>query len=162
MIISIIAAMDRNRVIGQGNRLPWKLPADMKHFRQMTLGKPVLMGRKTFESIGKPLAKRTNIIVTHNRNYQADGCIVTHSIDEALVAAKDRAEVMIIGGASIYKLFLPCADRLYLTQVHESFVGDAYFPTFDWADWQEAKRIDRQSDEKNPYPHSFLFMHRRS
>ena len=162
MIISIIAAMDKNRLIGQGNRLPWKLPADMKHFRRLTLGKPVLMGRKTFESIGKPLAKRTNIIVTHNRNYQADGCIVTHSIDEALVAVKNHEELMIIGGASIYKLFLPRADRLYLTQIHESFVGDVYFPTFDWVDWQKVKCIDHQADEKNPYSYSFLFMHRRS
>ena len=162
MVISIIAAMDKNRLIGQGNRLPWKLPADMKHFRRLTLGKPVLMGRKTFESIGKPLAKRTNIIVTHNRNYQADGCIVTHSIDEALVAVKNQEELMVIGVASIYKLFLSRADRLYLTQIHESFVGDVYFPTFDWVDWQEVKCIDHQADEKNPYPHSFLFMHRRS
>ncbi|MFB3042324.1 MAG: dihydrofolate reductase [Candidatus Poribacteria bacterium] len=162
MIISIIAAMDKNRLIGQGNRLPWKLPADMKHFRRLTLGKPVLMGRKTFESIGKPLAKRTNIVVTHNRNYQADGCIVTHSIDEALVAVKNHEELMIIGGASIYKLFLPRADQLYLTQIHESFVGDVYFPTFDWVDWQKVKCIDHQADEVNPYPHSFLFMHRRS
>ena len=162
MIISIIVAMDKNRLIGQGNRLPWKLPADMKHFRRLTLGKPVLMGRKTFESIGKPLAKRTNIIVTHNRNYQADGCIVTHSIDEALVVARDHEEVMVIGGASIYKLFLPRADRLYLTQIHESFVGDVYFPAFDRVDWQEVKCIDHQADEKNPYPYSFLFIHRRS
>ena len=162
MIISIIAGMDKNRLIGQGNRLPWRLPADMKHFRQHTLGKPVLMGRRTFESIGKPLPKRTNIILTRDHNYRADGCIVTHSIEEALKAASGCEEIMIIGGASIYELFLQRADRLYLTYVHACFEGDVYFPAFDIADWQEVKRVDCQPDEKNPHPYSFIFLHRRS
>ena len=162
MIISIIAGMDKNRLIGQGNRLPWRLPADMKHFRRYTLGKPVLMGRKTFESIGKPLPKRTNIILTRDLDYQADGCIVRHSIEEALKTASGCEEIMIIGGASIYELFLPCADRLYLTYIHDCFEGDVYFPVFDMADWQEVKRVDCQPDEKNPHPYSFLFLHRRS
>ncbi len=162
MIISIIAGMDKNRLIGQDNRLPWKLPADMKHFRRMTLGKPVLMGRKTFESIGKFLPKRTNIILTHDREYHAEGCVVTHCIEEALVAAKNHEEIMIIGGASIYALFLPRADRLYLTLIHHCFEGKVYFPAFNLADWQEVKRIDCQADEKNPYSYSFLFLHRRS
>ena len=162
MIISIIAGMDKNRLIGQGNRLPWRLPADMKHFRRHTLDKPVLMGRKTFESIGKALPKRTNIILTRDRGYCAEGCIVTHSIEEALAKTSGCGEVMIIGGASIYELFLPRADRLYLTYIHECFEGDIYFPAFNLADWQEVKRIDRQPDEKNPHPYSFLFLHRRS
>jgi dihydrofolate reductase len=162
MIISIIAGMDKNRLIGQGNRLPWRLPADMKHFRRHTLGKPVLMGRKTFESIGKPLPKRTNIILTHDRDYQAEGCVVTHSIEEALDATSDCEEIMIIGGASIYKLFLPRTERLYLTYIHDCFEGDIYFPAFNLTDWQEVKRVDCQPDEKNPHPYSFLFLHRRS
>ena len=162
MIISIIAGMDKNRLIGQGNRLPWRLPADMKHFRRHTLGKPVLMGRKTFESIGKPLPQRTNIILTHDLNYRAEGCIITHSIEEALDAATGSEETMIIGGASIYELFFPFTNRLYLTYVHDCFEGDVYFPAFDLADWQEVKRVDRQPDKKNPHPYSFLFLHRRS
>lgn len=162
MIISIIAGMDKNRLIGQGNRLPWRLPADMKHFRRHTLGKPVLMGRKTFESIGKPLPKRTNIILTQDRDYRAEDCIITHSIEEALSTASGCEEIMIIGGASIYKLFLPRANRLYLTCIHDCFEGDIYFPAFDPADWQEVKRIDRRPDTKNPHPYSFLFLHRRS
>ena len=162
MIISIIAGMDKNRLIGQGDRLPWRLPADMKHFRRYTLGKPVLMGRKTFESIGKPLPKRTNIILTHDRDYQATGCVVTHSIAEALDTAAGCEEVMIIGGASIYELFLPRADRLYLTYIQGCFEGDVYFPTFDLSDWQEVKRVDCQPNEKNPHPYSFIFLHRRS
>ena len=153
MITSIIAGMDRNRLIGQGNRLPWRLPADMKHFRRHTLGKPVLMGRKTFESIGKPLPKRTNIILTSDRNYQADGCIVTYSVEEALGTASGCEEIMVIGGALIYELFLPRADRLYLTYIHRCFEGDVYFPAFDLADWQEVKRIDCQPDKKNPHPY---------
>ncbi len=162
MIISIIAGMDKNCLIGQGNRLPWRLPADMKHFRRHTLGKPVLMGRKTFESIGKPLPKRTNIILTRDLDYRADGCVVTHSIKEALDKANGCEEIMIIGGASIYELLLPQSDRLYLTYIHDCFEGDVYFPAFDMADWQEVKRVDYQPDKKNPHPYSFIFLHRRS
>ena len=162
MIISIIAGMDKNRLIGQGNRLPWRLPADMKHFRRHTLGKTVLMGRKTFESIGKPLPKRTNIVLTNDHDYQAKGCLVAHSIEEALGTVSGCEEIMIIGGTSIYELFLPRADRLYLTYIHDCFEGDVYFPPFDIADWHEVKRVDCQSDEKNPHPYSFIFLHRRS
>lgn len=162
MIISIIAGMDKNRLIGQCNRLPWQLPADLRHFRRHTLGKPVLMGRKTFQSIGKPLSGRTNIILTHDRDYRVEGCIVSHSIKEALEAFKDCEELMIIGGASIYKLFLPRANRLYLTCIHDCFEGDVYFPAFDLANWQAVKRVDCPPDGKNPYPYSFLFLHRRS
>ena len=162
MIISIIAGMDKNHLIGQDNRLPWRLPADMKHFRRHTLGKPVVMGRKTFESIGKPLPQRTNIILTRDRGYQVEGCTITHSTEEVLDTASSSEEIMIIGGASIYQLFLPCANRLYLTRIHDCFEGEVYFPAFDLADWQEIKRVDCQPDEKNPHPYSFLFLHRRS
>ena len=160
MIISLITAMDRNRLIGAGNRLPWRLPADMKHFRKLTLGKPVVMGRRTFESIGKPLAKRTNIILTRDPHFRADGCIVTHSVDEVLRRANGCEEVMIIGGCSVYEQFLDCAKRLYLTQIHECFEGDVHFPEFELNDWREVKRIKREPDSDNPHAFDFVFLHR--
>ena len=162
MKISMIAAMTDERVIGIENRLPWKLPNDMKWFRQHTLGKPIIMGRKTFESFGsKPLPDRTNIIITRDESYQAKDSVVVHSIEEALQAAGDVGEVMIIGGASFYEQMLPRADRLYLTFVHKKIVGDAWFPEIDFSQWQEVERIDNEVDEKNPYTHSFVILDRK-
>ena len=160
MIISLIAAMDQNRLIGRGNRLPWRLPADMKHFRELTLGKPVVMGRRTFESIGKPLAKRTNIILTRDPHFRASGCIVTHGVDQAVSEADDCEEVMIIGGYAIYELFLDCAECFYLTQIHECFEGDVHFPEFKLSDWREIKRIKHQPDGDNPHAYDFVCLHR--
>ena len=162
MKISMIAAMADDRVIGINNSLPWKLPNDMKWFRQQTMGKPIVMGRKTFESFGaKPLPGRSNIIITRDKNYQAADCIVVHSIDEAIDAAGDVAEIMIIGGASFYEQMLPRADRLYLTFVHTKVNGDAWFPDWDKNDWQEVERIDHEADEKNPHAHSFVILDRK-
>ena len=162
MIISMIAALTDDRVIGIENRLPWKLPNDMKWFRQHTLGKPIIMGRKTFESFGaKPLPGRTNIIVTRDPGYQAEGCRVVHSIDEALAAAGDAEEVMIIGGASFYAQMLPRADRLYLTWVHTRVEGDAWFPELDLSEWREIEHSDHAADEKNPIAHSFVILERK-
>ena len=159
--ISLITAMADNRVIGIANKLPWKLPADMKWFREQTMGKAIVMGRKTFESFGaKPLPGRTNIIVTSNVNYRTEGCIVGHSIEAALQFAGDVPEVMIIGGASFYAQMLPQADRVYLTQVHHTFDGDVWFPELDGTQWHETQRIDRAADEKNPYACSFLILDR--
>lgn len=159
--ISLIAAMAENRVIGIDNKLPWKLPADMKWFRDITLGKPIVMGRKTFESFGaKPLPQRTNIVVTADKNYRADGAVVAHSIDEALRAAGAAPEVMIIGGASFYAQLLPRANRIYLTVVHHDFNGDAWFPEFDRSAWRESRRIELSADEKNAYNCSFLVLER--
>ncbi|MDE0298424.1 MAG: dihydrofolate reductase [Candidatus Poribacteria bacterium] len=160
MIISLIAAMDQNRLIGQGNRLPWRLPADMKHFRKLTLGKPVVMGRRTFESIGNPLAKRTNIILTRDLKFRARGCIVARSVDDALEKADDCEELMIIGGHSVYEQFLRCAARFYLTKIHECFEGDVYFPQFELSDWREVRRIRREPDSDNPHSYDFVFLHR--
>jgi dihydrofolate reductase len=161
-MISLIAAMADNGVIGIENRLPWKLPADMKWFRRHTLGKPVVMGRKTFESFGgRTLPDRLNIIVTSDRSYQVSGAIVVHSIDEALSAAGEVAEVMIIGGASFYEQMLPRADRFYLTLVHAEVEGDAWFPEFDRSEWQEVDRHDFDADEKNDYPYSFTVLERK-
>lgn len=160
-IISLIAAMAENRVIGIENRLPWKLPADMKWFRENTLGKPIVMGRKTFESFGaKPLPQRTNIVITNDTHYRADGAVVVHSIEDALKAAGDTPEVMIIGGASFYTQMLPRADRIYLTIVHHTFDGDAWLPEFDANQWREARRSEHQADEKNSYDCSFLVLER--
>jgi len=162
MKISMIAAMTDARVIGIENRLPWKLPNDMKWFRQHTLGKPIIMGRKTFESFGsKPLPDRTNIIITRDKSYQANGSLVVHSIEEALQVAGDVDEVMIIGGASFYEQMLPRADRLYLTFVHADIQGDAWFPEIDFSQWQEVEHIDYEADEKNPHPHTFVILDRK-
>ncbi len=154
--------MDDNRLIGIENRLPWKLPADMKWFRRHTLGKPIIMGRKTFDSFGgRPLPERTNIVVTRDKNYQAEGAVVVYSIDEALQAAADAEEVMIIGGASFYEQMLPRADRLYVTQVHGAFEGDAWFPEFDMGEWHETAREEHPIDEKNGHACSFLSFERK-
>lgn len=162
MVISMIAAMDKNRLIGNGPDIPWQLPADRRYFRDMTIGKPVVMGRKTFETLKRPLGKRRNIILTRNTAYEAPaGCIVTHSVEDVLNLCKDSEELMICGGAPIYEAFLPHADRLYLTQVHATFEGDVYFPKFDMEAWREVKRIDGEPDEKNPHPYSFLFLERK-
>lgn len=161
MIISIIAAMGRNRVIGIKNALPWKLPADMTHFRQLTIGKPVIMGQKTFETIGKSLPGRTNIILTFDKNFTPFGCQIAHSVEEALEIARDFKEVMVCGGASVYKQFLPIADRLYLTLIEGDFEGDAFFPEFNWNDWEEIERIENKPDKDNVYQYTFLTLQRK-
>ena len=160
--ISLIAAMADNRVIGIENRLPWKLPADMQWFRRHTLGKPIVMGRKTFESFGgRSLPDRHNIVISRDPRYRLDNASVAHSIDEALALAGDVEEVMIIGGASFYAQMLPQADRLYLTYVHAALKGDAWFPEADFSQWRELERQDRPADDKNAYAHSFVIYARR-
>jgi len=161
MIISLIAAMGKGRVIGIENRLPWRLPADMKHFRALTLGKAVLMGRKTFDSIGKPLAGRTNIVVSQDPDFHPEGVTVARSIAEALQAGGDTDEIMVIGGASFYAQLLPSAQRLYLTEIHHEFAGDAYFPLWSPEEWRESAREDHVADVDNPYPYSFVTLVRR-
>ncbi|UCE90250.1 MAG: type 3 dihydrofolate reductase [Pseudomonadota bacterium] len=161
-MISLIAAMADNRVIGIENRLPWKLPADMRWFRRQTMGKPIVMGRKTFESIGaKPLPGRTNVVITRDRDYVAKDCTVVHSIDEALRVVADAPEVMIIGGASFYEQMLPRAQRMYLTLVHTEITGDAWFPAFSLDEWREVERTDFDADDSNPLAHSFVIYERR-
>ena len=161
-MISLIAAMASNRVIGINNTLPWHLPADFKHFKSITMGKPILMGRKTYESIGRPLPGRTNIIITHNRSYTAEGCQVVNSIDDALALAHNAAEVMVIGGASFYQQTLPLAQRIYLTIIHHPFNGDAYFMKLDDAVWHQTERLDCEPDEKNRYPYSFVTLEKQA
>lgn len=161
MKISFVVAMARNNVIGKDNELPWRLSADLQHFKAITLGKPVVMGRKTYESIGKPLPGRTNIIVTRDQNYLADACVVVHSVDAALEAAGTVDEVMVIGGAELYRQLLARADRVYLTLVQAEVEGDASFPVLDAAEWKELERHDHMADEKNQFPYSFLLLERR-
>ncbi len=161
MIVSIIAAVADNMVIGKNNSLPWDLPADMDYFRKATLGKPIIMGAKTFESIGKALPNRKNIILSDNKDYKAEGCIVVDSIEKALKQAEGSEEVMIAGGASVYKQFLPLADRLYLTFIHHDFEGDSFFPEFDINQWQEVKRIDNQADKDNHFSYSFVIFEKK-
>jgi len=162
VIISLIAAMDRNRLIGNKNQLPWHLPADLTHFKQVTMGKPIIMGRKTFESIGRPLPGRTNIVLTRDEDYQADGIVLTGSLDKALdcAASEGVEEVMIIGGSNIYGQALNSSDRLYLTIVDGEFDGDAWFPAYDEDEWQEVERTHVAADEKNAYAHDFVIFER--
>jgi len=159
MTLSLIWAMADNRVIGIDNRLPWKLPADMKWFRQNTMGKPIIMGRLTFESFGaKPLPGRRNIIVSRNTDYSAEGIEVFNSLEDAIAATADAEEVMLIGGMSLYEQALPLADRLYMTLVHANVEGDAWFPEIDFSQWEVLEQHDRDADEKNPLPHSFVVL----
>ncbi len=160
MKLSLIAAMDRNRLIGKDNALPWRLPADLKHFKAMTLGKPVLMGRKTFESIGRPLPGRENIVITRNPGFAADGCKVVFSIEEALEYASHHEEVMVIGGANFYEQLLPRADRLYLTLIDHAFEGDAWFPQWPSEEWCEVSVEAHDPDENNRYPYRFVILER--
>jgi len=138
--ISIIAAMARSRVIGAHNELPWHLPEDLKRFRALTMGHHIIMGRKTFESLGRLLPGRVTVIVTRQSGYVVEGAKVTHSLTEAVGACADDEEVFIIGGGEIYRDALPIANRLYLTEIDADFVGDAWFPTFDLAEWRESTR----------------------
>jgi len=165
MIISLIWAMADNRVIGIENRLPWRLPADMKWFRQNTMGKPIIMGRLTFESFGaKPLPGRRNIVISRDPNYgdsfTEEEIEVYTSIESALEALKEIEEVMIIGGMSLYKQALPLANRLYMTLVHAELEGDAWFPEFDSKGWNQVSRTDHDSDANNPYPYSFVILNK--
>ena len=155
MILSIIAAISKNNVIGKQNKLPWHLPADLKHFKSVTMGKPIIMGRKTFESIGKPLPGRRNIIITHQQDYPAAGCDVFYSIEDALDAINNVPEAMIIGGANLYAQLLPRATRLYITRIDAEIEGDIFFPKIDWSQWQLISEEKFFTDEKNVY--SFFF-----
>ena len=159
--LSIIVAMDRNGLIGKDNQLPWRLPADLKHFKWVTMGKPVIMGRKTFESIGKPLPGRVNIVLTSRAMYQNPGCIVVNSLDAAIEAAGPVSEVMIIGGAALYDESLPRADRIYLTQVQAELEGDTWFPPLDESDWLVVQQAEHNADESNPYGYVFKTLDRK-
>lgn len=160
-MISLVAAVASNRVIGRGGRLPWRLPDDLRHFRATTLGKPVIMGRRTFESIGKPLPGRRNVIVTRDAAFLAESCCVAHDVDSALDLAGPAPEIVVIGGASLYLDFLPRAERIYLTEVHAEVEGDAFFPDLNPADWVEASRERHPADLRHEHAFSFVELWRR-
>jgi dihydrofolate reductase len=163
MKLSLIVAMDQKGVIGLNNALPWRLSSDLKNFKAVTMGKPVIMGRKTWESIGKPLPGRHNIVVTRRRDFHLEDAAVSvvHDLDGALAAAGEVDEVMIIGGAEIYALSLPRAKLVELTRVHAEVVGDTRLPEFSAAEWQEVARSEHPADERNDYPMSFITLQRR-
>ena len=144
MKLALIAAVARNGVVGRNNQLPWHIPADLQYFKKITMGKPIVMGRLTYESIGRPLPERTNIVVTRDHSYQPKGVEVVHSLEDALALGGsllfEGGELMVIGGAQIYTEVLPLADVLYLTEVDAEVEGDAFFPEVDWADWEQVSR----------------------
>lgn len=157
-MISLICAASQNGVIGVDNHLPWYLPADLKRFKALTMGHAILMGRKTFESIGQPLAGRSNIVITRQAAYQADGCLIALSLEKAIELAQPDPEIFIIGGAAIYRQALPYANRIYLTLVHAEFAGDTFLFEIDPALWREVAKEDFEPDDKNEVPYSFLVL----
>ncbi|AEF53684.1 type 3 dihydrofolate reductase [Marinomonas posidonica] len=167
-MLSLIVAMSTNRTIGINNSLPWHLPNDLKYFKQATMGKPIVMGRKTFESIGKPLPGRRNIVITRDANYQADGIDVVSSLEQAISLGEDiclvdgQEEVMVIGGAQIYELALPKADRLYITHVDAEVNGDAFFPEVDWPSFTVMAEESFAAEGPNPYDYRFSVYQRTS
>jgi dihydrofolate reductase len=162
MIISlIVAAGDGNNAIGFKGRIPWHLPADLKKFKELTLDHPVVMGQKTFASLGRPLPGRTNIVITGDPNYRADGCRVVHSFEEALDAAGNENEVFVIGGGQIYRLAFPKAQKIYLTKVHGTFEGDTFFPKVSKDEWQLTSSEPHAKDKDNPFDYTFCVYERK-
>ncbi len=153
--ISLIVAMTPDGIIGRDNDLPWRIPADLRHFKAMTMGKPMIMGRRNHESIGRALPGRTNIVLTRDQDYRAEGCIVVHTPEAALEAAGDSDEIMVIGGAEIYRLFLPQASTLYLTRVHADIDGDVRFPRVNWSEWRLVAESQHSNDPDSPHPFTF-------
>ena len=157
MKISLIVAMANNRVIGLDNKMPWHLSADLKKFKSITMGSPILMGRKTYESIGRPLPGRTNMIISRNLDYQQEGCLVFNDLNTALeTASQSTKEVFIIGGSDLYKAILPLANVIYLTLINKDFQGDTFFPEIDFNEWSEVAREDIKDDPSVYFSYSFL------
>jgi dihydrofolate reductase len=165
--IALIAAVANNGVVGRDNQLPWHLPGDLPYFRRITMGKPVVMGRKTWDSIGRPLPGRTNIVISRQPDLELEGARVVDTVEAALALAEAVAEIdgvtelMVIGGAQIYALALPLAQRLYLTEVHAEVTGDAWFPDWDRSQWLETSRHRHSAHDSNPYDYSFVVYERR-
>ncbi|GAA6203944.1 type 3 dihydrofolate reductase [Thalassotalea sp. SU-HH00458] len=161
-ILSMIVAHANNRIIGKDNDMPWHLPADLAYFKKTTLGKPVVMGRKTYESIGRPLPGRQNIVISRDKNYQAEGVTTVTSVEQALQQAGDVEEVMVIGGGAIYQHCLPAADRLYITHINAEIEGDTQFPEYDVEnDWTLVKSEKYSADDKNAFPLDFCLYQRK-
>lgn len=160
--IAMMLAMDKNKLIGKDNDMPWHIPGDLPYFQSVTTGKPVIMGRKTFDSLGKPLPGRVNIVVTRNREWQADGAVVTNSLEQAIEVANQLEtrdnEIVIIGGAGLCREAMPVTTRLYLTYIDEEFEGDVWFDSFQWSDWHERSRDDLDSATTGGYSVSRLIL----
>jgi dihydrofolate reductase len=159
-VVSLLAAVADNGVIGRENRLPWHLPDDLKRFKSLTMGKPILMGRKTFESIGKALPGRTNLVLTRSQEWARPGAIVVHSVDQALERAGAATELIVVGGAEIYRLALPYAKRIYLTRVHSAVEGDTVFPPLAEREWRESEREEHPADDRHAFAMTFRVLQR--
>lgn len=161
-MISLMWAMDNNRVIGYNNQLPWHLPEDLKFFKRTTMGHPIAMGRKTWDSIGRPLPGRENIVITRNPEFTCEGCTVINTIDELLEYSRQKdEEIFVIGGAEIFKLILPESDKLYLTRIYDEFEGDTFFPELNMEEWSLLFKEKGIKDEKNPYDYEFMIYERK-
>ncbi len=161
MTVSLIAAVAENGVIGRDGRVPWHLPDDLKHFKRLTTGRLVIMGRKTWDELGKPLAKRRNVVITRDPSFRAEGAETLHDLDAALALAGPDEEVFVIGGAEIYRMALPGADRLYFTVVHTNVEGDTFFPSFDPSDWVLVDEVVHTADDRHAHPYTFRRYERR-
>jgi dihydrofolate reductase len=162
MRVSLVAAIAANRVIGNGGKLPWLMPDDLSRFRRLTFGHPVVMGRKTWESIGKPLEGRRNIVLSRDAGFRASGCRVAHSLEEAIESALPSSELFVIGGASLYALFLPLADLLYITHIDADFPGDTLFPPVRWEEWRVLGETPAPNVPAGSPPHRFVDYARRT
>lgn len=160
--LSLIVAMAQNRTIGVNNTLPWRCPEDLKHFKALTMGHHMIMGRKTFDSIGKPLPGRTTVIVTRNTELQVEGCLVAHSLEAALSLCAGDGEAFIVGGAELYAQALPLVETMYITEIQQEVEGDAHFPEFDMQQWQEVSRDIRTQDSPQPLTYHFVTYRRRA
>ncbi len=160
-MLSIIVALSENNVIGRENNLPWKLSADLKRLKSITMGHHLIMGRRTWESLGRPLPGRTNVVITSDKNYKAEGGVVVHSLNEALQTSSNDNEAFIFGGGKIFKEALPKVNKIYMTIVHAKIDGDTFFPELDKKEWQEIEREDFEADEKNQYDYSFITLKRK-
>ena len=158
--IAFVVAYDRGRAIGKDNRLPWRLPDDMRHVRNVTMGKPMIMGRRTWDSIGRPLPGRTSIVLTRDREFRCDGCLVARTPEDAMKLAGSVPEIIVFGGARVFEEFLPRADRIYLTEVETTVDGDTHFPEIDLAEWREVERTRHPADGRHPYAFSFVTLDR--
>jgi len=161
MRVSLVVAMEENNVIGRDNAMPWHLPDDLKHFKAVTMGKPMVMGRKTFDSIGRPLPGRTSIVLTRDPHWKADGAVVARSVDEVMRKLGEVPELCVVGGAEIFRLFMPLAERIHLTRIHASIPGDTIFPSLDPAQWREVDRLEHAADARHAFPMTFITLERR-
>ncbi len=159
-MLSIIVALSENNVIGRDNGLPWRLSADLKRLKGLTMGHHIIMGRRTWESLGRPLPGRQNVVITRDRNFSAEGAIIVHSLDEALKVAANDSEVFIFGGGKVFAEALPKVEKIYLTKVHTKIDGDTFFPALNEGEWKEIERHEFSSDEKNEFDYSFVTVER--